>query len=473
MKNRPYLTSLSDNAKREFSLNRGEISIGGDPGNDVVIADQTVSRRHAKLIRYGGAYRLIDLNSTNGTFVNGRRIDAPTSIKSGDELRFGAARLTLSDPAAVSALGELDRPAARRRRSRPLAIATVAAFLLAGFVIGEYLLDWDQIEQAADTATSSGKSPATHSDVLRAAPDHPGYAPAATPTPRIRHATPAEIAAAQAWLGPLNHYRAMAGLGPVEPDPTLSAADAAHAHYLITNFAHRIKANVLGIEAHTEDPSKADYSPAGAEAAAASDVEEGYNPHSSQWLKPASAITGWISLPFHRLWILNPNLLRAGYGQYCEMGVCVGAVDVGTDIVPLRDTIAPYPKPIEFPPDGSTLPVLSAEGEWPDPLTACPGYSQPMGLPVTLQLGSYVDPKLTAYSLRNDGDGSALDVCAFDAATYTNPDPAQQARGRSVLSMFGAVVMIPRAPLAPGAYTVSITADGRPYEWSFTAPEPS
>jgi hypothetical protein len=471
VKNGPYLASLGAQPTREFALERGEVSIGSDPGNDLVVAETTVSRRHAKLIRGAGAYRLLDLNSTNGTFVNGRRIDSPTAVKNGDELRFGAARFTLSDPNIPAPPGQSGRRPTDRWRPGPFAIAgIVAAFIVAGFAIGEYLLDWDQIEQAADVAADSAQPQALHAGASSAASRPAGAArppsPAAASTPAMRHASPAEIAAAKVWLEPLNHYRVMAGLRTVEPDPALSAADASHARYLVENFADRIKAETLGIEAHTEDPAKADYSPAGAKAAAASDVEEGYS-HRDEWLTPSAAIAGWISVPLHRLWLLNPNLLRAGYGQYCHAGVCVGALDVGTDINPVREAIAPYPQAIRFPPDGAAVPMRSADGEWPDPLTACAGYSYPTGLPITLQLGSNVDPKLTAYSLKSGG-GAAVEVCGFDAASYTNPDPLQQRRARTVLGIFGTVIVIPRAPLASGAYTVSITADGREYKWSFT-----
>ena len=67
------------------------ISIGRVAGNDVVLNDAGVSSRHARLEWSGGALRVTDLGSTNGTFVNGARL-APNAAKSlapGDRLRFG------------------------------------------------------------------------------------------------------------------------------------------------------------------------------------------------------------------------------------------------------------------------------------------------------------------------------------------------------------------------------------------------
>ena len=126
-------------------------------------------------------------------------------------------------------------------------------------------------------------------------------------------------------------------------------------------------------------------------------------------------------------------------------------------------------KPIMFPPDGSTLPLKSWEGEWPSPLTACPGYAPPSGLGITLQLGLTLAVRMTDFKVtREDGAPSAVEACGFDSTTYVNPDPGAQQRARSMLTGFGAVVIVPRDPLEPGHYTVTVTADDRRYAWAFT-----
>ncbi|MBZ0308387.1 MAG: FHA domain-containing protein [Anaerolineae bacterium] len=53
--------------------------------------DQGVSRRHAALVHYQGFVHLVDLNSSNGTFVNGERLrpDSPYRLKPDDKIRFG------------------------------------------------------------------------------------------------------------------------------------------------------------------------------------------------------------------------------------------------------------------------------------------------------------------------------------------------------------------------------------------------
>ena len=58
--------------------------------NDVVVNDEKVSRNHLQLIVDDqGDFSVVDLNSTNGTFVNGHRITGETKLKVTDELRIG------------------------------------------------------------------------------------------------------------------------------------------------------------------------------------------------------------------------------------------------------------------------------------------------------------------------------------------------------------------------------------------------
>jgi ABC-type multidrug transport system ATPase subunit len=73
---------------------RPELSIGRLPESDIYIDAPIVSRRHARLVRRGGDAILEDLASTNGTYVNGARIDAPVILGSGDRVAFGSFAFT-------------------------------------------------------------------------------------------------------------------------------------------------------------------------------------------------------------------------------------------------------------------------------------------------------------------------------------------------------------------------------------------
>jgi pSer/pThr/pTyr-binding forkhead associated (FHA) protein len=67
-----------------FELDQDSYTIGREAGNDIVLEDPQVSRRHATLMRQGSTYLLEDIGSTNGTYVNGKRVTAPVLLSNGD-----------------------------------------------------------------------------------------------------------------------------------------------------------------------------------------------------------------------------------------------------------------------------------------------------------------------------------------------------------------------------------------------------
>jgi len=67
---------------------QGTLYVGRDSGCQIYIPNQRISRKHAKISVTSTNILLEDLNSTNGTFVNGQRVDRPTAIKLGDQLKF-------------------------------------------------------------------------------------------------------------------------------------------------------------------------------------------------------------------------------------------------------------------------------------------------------------------------------------------------------------------------------------------------
>ena len=70
----------------------------GREGADVVVEDPEVSRRHAQMSWSQGRLELSDLRSSNGTFVNGRRIDAPYQLTNGDVVRIGQTSIMVEVP---------------------------------------------------------------------------------------------------------------------------------------------------------------------------------------------------------------------------------------------------------------------------------------------------------------------------------------------------------------------------------------
>ena len=69
--------------------------IGRDVNNSIVLDDDFVSSAHAALTYRGRAWYVEDLGSTNGTFVNGARVDELSPVAFGDEIQIGQVRLRL------------------------------------------------------------------------------------------------------------------------------------------------------------------------------------------------------------------------------------------------------------------------------------------------------------------------------------------------------------------------------------------
>jgi Domain of unknown function (DUF1707)/Inner membrane component of T3SS, cytoplasmic domain len=83
-----------------LTLPRGaqaRFTIGRESACDMTLADDTVSRWHASLERSAGGWLLADLGSTNGTRLNGWRVNHPTRVRPGDMVSFGSVTFVLSD----------------------------------------------------------------------------------------------------------------------------------------------------------------------------------------------------------------------------------------------------------------------------------------------------------------------------------------------------------------------------------------
>jgi pSer/pThr/pTyr-binding forkhead associated (FHA) protein len=74
---------------KEFALT-SEVTVGRAGGCAVPLPDDTfVSQLHARVFRHDGDLFVEDLGSTNGTFVNGKKVSAPVSVRKGDRIQFG------------------------------------------------------------------------------------------------------------------------------------------------------------------------------------------------------------------------------------------------------------------------------------------------------------------------------------------------------------------------------------------------
>jgi pSer/pThr/pTyr-binding forkhead associated (FHA) protein len=72
-----------------FPLRAGRNVLGRSPENEIPVEDSKVSREHAAIDHMNGVFHLVDLVSTNGTYLNGKRLEQSAILSVGDELRVG------------------------------------------------------------------------------------------------------------------------------------------------------------------------------------------------------------------------------------------------------------------------------------------------------------------------------------------------------------------------------------------------
>jgi pSer/pThr/pTyr-binding forkhead associated (FHA) protein len=110
----PKLSIALENSKPTHELTEERITIGRAPDNLIQIDDPSVSSRHAQLTLVSDRYKLEDLDSTNGTRVNGESV-TEVVLRVGDRVRFGKveARYESDATGETQALPQADEIAAR------------------------------------------------------------------------------------------------------------------------------------------------------------------------------------------------------------------------------------------------------------------------------------------------------------------------------------------------------------------------
>jgi pSer/pThr/pTyr-binding forkhead associated (FHA) protein len=84
-----FIVKAGGEINKSFEIIKDKSVIGRDPNSDIVIDDIEVSRKHLTITRVGKTFKIEDKNSTNGTFLNGKKLKKPADIKNGDLISLG------------------------------------------------------------------------------------------------------------------------------------------------------------------------------------------------------------------------------------------------------------------------------------------------------------------------------------------------------------------------------------------------
>lgn len=95
---RAELTGMSSGVRgQSFTLKSTRVTVGRIESCDLRLNDTSVSSEHARLVRDSAGWRVVNLLSTNGTFINDRKVSS-SALASGDRIRFGRVEFRFYDP---------------------------------------------------------------------------------------------------------------------------------------------------------------------------------------------------------------------------------------------------------------------------------------------------------------------------------------------------------------------------------------
>lgn len=192
------LVRINDSfAGEEFSLSEVENTIGRTDENFILLSDPSISRKHGRIVRDGDFYTAVDLNSSNGTRVNGKPLQAPRVLKVGDIVEFGDIEFVFVDGATlVNPADYIRRQNSANILNTTAARVALAVVLLAGAAALVYVVVGPNqsantnaeaqalggLDQRAAGAMSAGQANmrrqdwsgaiAQFNEVLALAPDH-------------------------------------------------------------------------------------------------------------------------------------------------------------------------------------------------------------------------------------------------------------------------------------------------------------
>jgi hypothetical protein len=287
---------------------------------------------------------------------------------------------------------------------------------------------------------------------------------------------PADLPADATWLQALNAWRSASDLTLVAEDtsttPTWSEGAELHSDYIVET----------GTAVNEEDSTSPFFTVAGNDAGLNGIIATSTDAARTE----KQFIEQWITAPFHAAGLLDPRLQTSGFGSSGDETATNPSIRSAATLDIVRG-LSPNPATTTtvFPGDGSTLPVGQQSyrgGESPDPLSHCPGYNPGGGAEINTGTPLFAllpsAPMASTLTASVTRDGVAVESCAYDETSYTNPDVNAETLGRTALASRHQVVVIPRLPLVQGStYAVSISVmfpgdtDPTVTTWDFVAEE--
>ena len=164
-------------AGTEFSLDRPSLVIGRTPENDIVLNHKSISRHHAKIIRDGDKYIVVDLESANGVRVNGSEFER-VELQTGDTVELGHVKLKFS---TGSDYIDFDVASSGGGKRKMIIGGAVAAVALAGVVLA-----FSGGRKKPDVAMNATTAAPPSAEGSSASPDPVAPTPAPGPSPEVQ-----------------------------------------------------------------------------------------------------------------------------------------------------------------------------------------------------------------------------------------------------------------------------------------------
>ena len=269
-----------------------------------------------------------------------------------------------------------------------------------------------------------------------------GASVALASTASAANPSPPFIPRAADWLTSVNYFRAMAGLPAVTEDLSLSPGALNHSCYMLLNDI-----------AHDEIPGNPGYTESGDSAGNNGNVAVS----SATGLTNRSFVELWMTGPFHAIGVLRSNLQRVGFGQCENTATARWHSGATLDILHGLGPKQPLGAPVLFPGDGTVTNLTQFIAESPNPVQLC-GWTGGAGLPI---IGLMPEGFTSNPTASITGPSGPIETCVL--SRHNTSGTAQ-----SILQGDNAVVVMPRAALAAGTYTVNVSTSARNVTWSFS-----